>query len=636
MANHDTVIVSHIKQEDEITSVSSSHSMINDVPPPYSPELASTNQSHKVLRTNDVTQSTDDNSLNHPWVLCGAVSKEMLLEIQPELDTDDLQPVGSWTNFMKSVTDSTTTRCKLEYLPVIPLPPHDNVVKWYMDMILKMLDQLEIDHIFLHADEAIDSKVLIIQWLNQGKYDQIITFLGGFHTIMVNLKILGKKYSCLGFKEWWVDADVIAQGSADQAIEGKHYHRSVRLHKQAFEALLRYRMKGILTKDELSQEFKRQIVNLRLAPKHQSYRFLGDSMVNDQVETVGSSTSASPTASVTPDTPQYLCTSTTSFIGDSYSNGRADNCEGAKESLDDITKRMCLVCGDVASGYHYGVASCEACKAFFKRTIQGNIEYVCPSNKNCEITKRRRKACQACRFEKCLTVGMLKEGVRLDRVRGGRQKYRRASDPYPAQTNKVSPIIVKPQCHQENLMLGPLLQFTREPIMVEPDKSLSEDIRLKKALTEVIDKELTSIIGWAKHIPGFTKLSLNDQMRLLQSTWAEILNIVAQRLERLKLSQEEFIMVKAIILLNSDIPVDNADEVSKLSDDITKAFVECIKVARSSTDNSEVILMAEVLRCLPLLRQLSDQTRKYWSEVRDAGKIPLNKLFIEMLDSVLK
>lgn len=44
----------------------------------------------------------------------------------------------------------------------------------------------------------------------------------------------------------------------------------------------------------------------------------------------------------------------------------------------------------------------------------GNIEYSCPATNECEITKRRRKSCQACRFMKCLKVGMLKEGEMHD------------------------------------------------------------------------------------------------------------------------------------------------------------------------------------------------------------------------------
>ena len=59
-------------------------------------------------------------------------------------------------------------------------------------------------------------------------------------------------------------SDVIAHGHADQVIEGKHCHRSIRLHRQDFEALLRYRIKSALSKDKLSHKFQRKIVNLKL------------------------------------------------------------------------------------------------------------------------------------------------------------------------------------------------------------------------------------------------------------------------------------------------------------------------------------------------------------------------------------
>ena len=38
-------------------------------------------------------------------------------------------------------------------------------------------------------------------------------------------------------------------------------------------------------------------------------------------------------------------------------------------------------------------------------------------------------------------------------------------------------------------------------------------------------RELVSTIGWAKQVPGFTELTLNDQMKLLQTTWTEVLTL---------------------------------------------------------------------------------------------------------------
>lgn len=71
--------------------------------------------------------------------------------------------------------------------------------------------------------------------------------------------------------------------------------------------------------------------------------------------------------------------------------------------------QCCAVCGDNAACQHYGVRTCEGCKGFFKRTVQKGAKYVCLGDRNCPVDKRRRNRCQFCRFQKCLSVGMVKE-----------------------------------------------------------------------------------------------------------------------------------------------------------------------------------------------------------------------------------
>ena len=62
------------------------------------------------------------------------------------------------------------------------------------------------------------------------------------------------------------------------------------------------------------------------------------------------------------------------------------------------------------AGYHYGVYTCESCKGFFKRTVQNKKTFVCHRQADCEINILNRKKCPACRFSKCINVGMKLEG----------------------------------------------------------------------------------------------------------------------------------------------------------------------------------------------------------------------------------
>lgn len=49
-------------------------------------------------------------------------------------------------------------------------------------------------------------------------------------------------------------------------------------------------------------------------------------------------------------------------------------------------------------------------QGFFRRSQQSNAAYSCPRQKNCLIDRTSRNRCQHCRLQKCLAVGMSRDG----------------------------------------------------------------------------------------------------------------------------------------------------------------------------------------------------------------------------------
>jgi len=75
----------------------------------------------------------------------------------------------------------------------------------------------------------------------------------------------------------------------------------------------------------------------------------------------------------------------------------------------------CRICGEKASGYHYGANTCEACKGFFRRSLARKESYKCTGKGNCAIVPGKRHVCAACRYQKCLSVGMSKSAIKTGR-----------------------------------------------------------------------------------------------------------------------------------------------------------------------------------------------------------------------------
>jgi len=106
---------------------------------------------------------------------------------------------------------------------------------------------------------------------------------------------------------------------------------------------------------------------------------------------------------------------------------------------------LCKVCGDEASGFHYGVDSCEGCKGFFRRCITQGMTHRCSNEEKCEITPFSRNSCQYCRLKKCFAVGMSREASRLGR------RPKRLKESYDGNNQRPQPSTPSPIAPYPNI-----------------------------------------------------------------------------------------------------------------------------------------------------------------------------------------
>ncbi|XP_047440475.1 androgen receptor-like isoform X2 [Mugil cephalus] len=366
-------------------------------------------------------------------------------------------------------------------------------------------------------------------------------------------------------------------------------------------------------------------------------------------------------------------------------------------------RRVCQVCGDDASGCHYGAVTCGSCKVFFKRAAAGKQNHLCASRNDCTIDKLRRKNCASCRLKRCFMSGMSLKGRRLKGAgqtrnmeeeqqlvawgHGEREARARNKDAVlepghaaaRAQAAAQALALAIPQTLRSCLSLLSVLQAI-EPAVVnaghdpaQPDTAAS----LLTSLNELGERQLVTVVRWAKAIPGFRDLHVDDQMSVIQLSWMGVMvfalgwrsytltnssmlyfapdlvfndqrmqtssmyehcvrmKLLSQRFCMLKVTQEEFLCMKALVLF-SIMPVEGLKS-QRCFDELRTSYIK--ELDRLASHRGETTRTQRLFQLTQLLDYLQSVVRKLHQFTYDlfiqAQSLQMRINFPEMISEIV-
>ncbi|KAG5280337.1 hypothetical protein AALO_G00087970 [Alosa alosa] len=155
--------------------------------------------------------------------------------------------------------------------------------------------------------------------------------------------------------------------------------------------------------------------------------------------------------------------------------------------------------------------------------------YTCHREKNCIINKVTRNRCQYCRLQKCLEVGMSKEfkappGNGAERPEqeeeGGEKEPVQHGGNYMAFDTEAMITRVR-KAHQETF--PSLCQLGKYTTSNSSERRVSLDVDLWDKFSELSTKCIIKTVEFAKQLPGFTTLTIADQITLLKAACLDIL-----------------------------------------------------------------------------------------------------------------
>lgn len=199
--------------------------------------------------------------------------------------------------------------------------------------------------------------------------------------------------------------------------------------------------------------------------------------------------------------------STGSNSNNAFSGTNNNNNNNSSSSSQPVI--VCAICGDRATGKHYGASSCDGCKGFFRRSVRKNHLYTCRFSRNCIVDKDKRNQCRYCRLRKCFKAGMKKEAVQNER---DRISCRRTSNEDPDPGNGLSVIsLLKAEMQSRQSKAGAAMENGANDDLSNKQFASINDV------CESMKQQLLTLVEWAKHIPAFNDLQLDDQVALLRA-----------------------------------------------------------------------------------------------------------------------